>query len=95
MAPPCPARACRSSSRFFPTGADREPSRAAAADTRLVCSDDDPYCPGGAARHSAGRCDLPVDLLPGTGHLNTEAGFGPWPAVEAWAQGGAKNGVET
>jgi predicted alpha/beta hydrolase family esterase len=32
--------------------------------------------------------------MPGGGHLNVDAGFGPWPAMEAWAQG-AKNGVET
>jgi predicted alpha/beta hydrolase family esterase len=26
-------------------------------------------------------------LLPGAGHLNVEAGYGAWPAMEAWALG--------
>ena len=66
----------------------------AARQTRLVCSDNDPYCPEGAAVLYAGPLDLPVDLQPGRAHLNVDDGFGPWPAMEAWAQG-AKNGVET
>jgi hypothetical protein len=28
-----------------------------------------------------------VDLLPGAGHLNVEAGYGPWPSMEAWVRG--------
>ena len=52
---------------------------------RLVCSDNDPYCPEGAANLYPG---LPTDLLPGDGHINTDAGYGPWPAVEAWAREG-------
>jgi uncharacterized protein len=51
---------------------------------RLVCSDDDPWCPEGAAELYGGPLRIPVDLLPGRGHLNPEAGYGPWPAVEAW-----------
>ena len=31
---------------------------------------------------------IPVDVLEGAGHLNPEAGFGPWPAVEAWCLDG-------
>ncbi len=51
---------------------------------RLVCSDDDPYCPEGAAQLYGEPLGIPVDVLPGRGHLNPEAGYGPWPAVEAW-----------
>jgi predicted alpha/beta hydrolase family esterase len=50
---------------------------------RLVCSDDDPYCPEGAET-LYGALGIPVDVIPGGGHLNPEAGHGPWPAVEAW-----------
>jgi uncharacterized protein len=79
---------------FFPvTTTAREVARAA-TDTRLVCADDDPYCPEGAATLYGGPLDLPTDLHPGGGHLNVDSGLGPWPAMEAWAQG-AKNGVET
>jgi predicted alpha/beta hydrolase family esterase len=51
---------------------------------RLVCSDNDPYCPEGAAQLYAG----PADVLPGQGHINPDAGYGVWPAVEAWARDG-------
>ena len=27
---------------------------------------------------------VPIDVIQGGGHLNTDAGYGPWPAVEAW-----------
>jgi predicted alpha/beta hydrolase family esterase len=30
---------------------------------------------------------IPVDALPGAGHINTEAGYGPWPQAEAWCYG--------
>src|SRR5213083_2218807 len=76
---------------FFPVTATAEEVAGAARQTRLVCADNDPYCPEGAAALYGGSLDLPIDLLPGRGHLNVDAGLGPWPAMEAWAQG-AKNG---
>jgi len=48
-----------------------------------VCAENDPYCPEGATSVFPG---LPTDLLPGQGHINPEAGYGPWPAAEAWAR---------
>jgi predicted alpha/beta hydrolase family esterase len=51
---------------------------------RLVCSDDDPYCPEGAATLYGAPLGIPTDVLPGAGHVNPEAGYGPWPEVEAW-----------
>jgi predicted alpha/beta hydrolase family esterase len=111
VAPPCPGAKVPELAGFYPTGADKDAIDAAAGHTRLVCADDDPYCPGrGAAGHWGAPLELAVDLLPGAGHLNTEAGYGPWPAMEAWALGraeetglapdegapyeGAKNGAE-
>ena len=42
--------------------------------------------PGGRrTRSTPGR----ADVLPGQGHINPDAGYGPWPAVEAWARDGA------
>ena len=52
-----------------------------------MCSDDDPYCPEGAAALYGEPLGLPVDLLDGAGHVNPDAGFGPWPAAEAWCYG--------
>ena len=58
---------------------------AAAGETRLVCSDNDPYNPRGAVATFAEPLGIRADLIPGGGHLNLEAGYGPWPAVERWA----------
>jgi predicted alpha/beta hydrolase family esterase len=69
---------------FFPA-----PAAHPAHGSRLVCADDDPYCPGGAAERYGASLGLPVDLIPGGAHLNPEAGYGPWPEVEAWCLGQA------
>jgi uncharacterized protein len=88
VAPPCPGAKVPELAGFFPSGADRATVEAAAQTTRLVCSDDDPYCPGLGARHHWGApLGLPVDVLAGGGHINAEAGYGPWPAMRAWALG--------
>ena len=74
---------------FFPVDRQtREDVAGAAGQTRLVCSDDDPYCPEGAARavrRAAGPARRPAPRPPATS--TSDAGFGPWPAMEAWAQG--------
>lgn len=94
VAPPCPVSPIPDAASFYPTPLDPRAVAAAARDTLVVASDDDPYCPAGAAVSFAEPLGLPAEVLPGAGHVNPEAGFGPWPAVEAWAYG-AKNGVET
>jgi len=73
--------------RFAGFDADAERVHAACPDTRIVCSDDDPYNPAGAISTHAGPLGLPAELIPGAGHLNVDAGYGPWPAVEHWALG--------
>jgi predicted alpha/beta hydrolase family esterase len=87
VAPPCPGPHLAEVARFFPTGAGPGTVARAARETRVVCSDDDPFCPGGAARHWAPPLGVPVDLLPGSGHLNVAAGYGPWPEMESWCLG--------
>jgi serine hydrolase len=57
---------------------------------RLVCSDNDPYCPEGAAGLYGEPLGIPVDLLPGKGHINPETGYGAWPAAEAWCLAGTE-----
>ena len=71
---------------------DPERVRAACPDTRIVCSDDDPYNPAGALATHARPLGLPADLIPGAGHLNVDAGYGPWPAAERWALAGGTLG---
>jgi len=51
---------------------------------RLVCADDDPYCPEGGRALYGTPLGVPTDVIAGGGHLNPETGYGPWPAVEAW-----------
>ena len=74
-------------SDFLPAPLDAGAVAAAAEVTRLVASDDDPYCPGGALARYGEPLGLETDVIAGGGHLNTDAGYGPWPAVEAWARG--------
>jgi uncharacterized protein len=90
VAPPCPDPMPPQLAGFFPL--PLEPGLAAGG--RVVCSDADPYSPRGAVETFARPLGLEADVLPGAGHVNPDAGYGPWPGVLAWAQG-AKNGVET
>lgn len=87
VAPPGPGAEIAELAGFYPTGAERDAVAAAARHTRLVCSDDDPYCPGGAAHVWGEPLGLEVDVVPGAGHLNVDAGYGPWPEMEAWCTG--------
>lgn len=63
----------------FETGLLRD----AAAAVRMVHADDDPFCPEGVAQ-AYPETEWDIDTCPGGGHLDTEAGYGYWPAVEAW-----------
>lgn len=94
VAPPSPSAELPEIAPFFPVNAAAATVTRAARSSRLVCSDNDPFCPEGAAVLYGEPLGLPVDLQPGRAHLNVDAGFGPWPAMEAFAQG-AKKGVET
>jgi uncharacterized protein len=87
VAPPSITGAPRPIRQFFPVPLDRPRVVAAAAETRLVCAPDDPYCPEDAAMVYGESLGIPVDALPGAGHINTEAGYGPWPEAEAWCYG--------
>ena len=79
VAPPSRAGVPDDLDAFFPA-----PRVDLMGNARLVCSDNDPYCPEGAANLYAG----PADVLPGQGHVNPDAGYGAWSAVEAWARDG-------
>jgi predicted alpha/beta hydrolase family esterase len=87
VAPPSEAAGVPALASFFPVPLDPAAVRAAApGGTRLVHAPGDPFCPEGAdARY--GTLGLPTDVIDGGGHLNPDAGYGPWPAVEAWSLG--------
>ena len=87
VAPPSRAGAPEPIRSFFPVPMGRGRVAAAAAETRLVCAPDDPYCPEGAAVLYGEPLGIELDLLPGGGHVNAETGYGPWPAAEEWCYG--------
>lgn len=64
---------------------------AAAESSRIVASDNDPNCPEGAAASYGRPLGLPTDVLPGAGHLDMEAGYGPWPALLDWCRDPARD----
>jgi serine hydrolase len=84
VAPPCldsvPAIA-----RFEPHGVVANDVRRAAGLTRMLCAEVDPYCPAGAAAVYGEPLELDYEVIPGGGHLNADAGYGPWPEIEEWA----------
>lgn len=57
----------------------------AAGASLLVCSDDDPYCPPGAVATFAEPLGIESVVIDGAGHINPDAGYGPWPDCEEWA----------
>ncbi|MFL6074492.1 MAG: RBBP9/YdeN family alpha/beta hydrolase [Mycobacteriales bacterium] len=69
---------------FSPAALDLAGLKLAATTPRLVCSDNDPYCPDGAAQVFGRPLGWDVDLLPGAGHVTAEDGYGPWPSALGW-----------
>jgi hypothetical protein len=94
VAPPSLGAGVAAIEPFFPIPVDPDAVARAAGETRMVCSDNDPYCPEGGARLYGEPLGVPTELLPGAGHVNTDAGYGPWPGLEAWCYG-ANQGVVT
>ncbi|MEO7017598.1 MAG: alpha/beta hydrolase [Leifsonia sp.] len=54
------------------------------AETRIVASDADPYCPEGAQAAFGTPFGIPVTTIPGGGHLEQTAGYGRWPSIYEW-----------
>jgi len=76
----------------FDRGLDDAALRAVVArqgGTEIVCSDDDPYWPGGA-RGWARDLGATVHPLTGQGHLALDDGYGRWPSVRDWVRGGGR-----
>ncbi|HEX4735413.1 MAG TPA: alpha/beta hydrolase [Thermoleophilaceae bacterium] len=72
--------------RFRPDGVTANDLERAARETLMFCGSPDPYCPGTALRAFGALVPNAIGA-PGAGHVNTDAGYGPWPAVEEWARG--------
>jgi predicted alpha/beta hydrolase family esterase len=69
--------------QFADIQVDARAVHSAAGSVRLVCTDNDPYCPEGADSVFSDVV-VDVDLLPGQAHLDPDAGYGYWPSVAAW-----------
>lgn len=86
VAPPstdCPEPAITT---FIPAPTDADGLRRAAATTRLVVGEGDPYCTLDQAKLLAESLRIEVDVIVGGGHLNVDAGYGPWTAVLKWVR---------
>jgi predicted alpha/beta hydrolase family esterase len=70
------------SAGFRPTPLSRAGVAAAARETQLVCSTDDPWGPPDVARRIGAEIGAPIHWLENTGHINTTSGYGPWPWIE-------------
>jgi predicted alpha/beta hydrolase family esterase len=86
VAPPCTDE-IEQVVRFRPDGVTAADVERAAGTTLMLWGEPDPYCPATAPVAFDGLFPDAVGF-PGAGHLNTDAGFGPWPAVEEWALSG-------
>ena len=87
VAPPQPDVDDPQSPGFRPVPLDREGVAAAAGETLLVCSTDDPWGPPEVARRIGEAIGVPIDWIEDAGHVNPPGGYGPWLSVEAWAIG--------
>jgi serine hydrolase len=86
VSPPSPATTIDEIAAFFPPPMDVDPVRRGADGTVLVAGDDDPYLPEGIGAAYALPLRIATTVVPGAGHLNTESGFGEWPAVLDWCR---------
>ncbi len=85
VSPPSPRTSIPEIAGFFPPPLDGEAVRRGAGGTVLLAGEGDPYLPEGIAT-AYGPLQLDTTVLPAGGHLNIEAGYGPWPAVRDWCQ---------
>ena len=89
VAPPSAGAGVPEIAEFVPAPLEPSALGRATGSTRIVCADaGDPNCPEGPEQWEA--LSVPIDLVPGGGHLNTDAGYGEWPAVEAWCLDSAR-----
>lgn len=81
VAPPSPQLQI---AEFFPPPMDIDTVRRGADGTVLVAGDDDEFLPEGIAEAYARPLKMAATVIEGGGHLNTESGYGAWPAVLDW-----------
>lgn len=89
VAPPAPDWSHPDAAGLLPYPVDAQALRRAAGVTRLVVGTGDPYLAMHRAHGLAEALQVEMDVILDGGHLNTDAGYGPWSAVLSWTLYGA------
>lgn len=84
VAPPSPHSTFPEIAEFFPPPMDIDTVRRCADGTVLVAGSDDPLLPEGIADAYGRPLKMATTIIADGAHLNTEAGYGAWPAVLDW-----------
>jgi predicted alpha/beta hydrolase family esterase len=83
-APPSPDLLFEPVQSFLPPPRRRDAWASLAARTLVIGSDDDDYATAEETAASAAALGVAHWILPGAGHINVAAGYGPWPFVLEW-----------
>jgi predicted alpha/beta hydrolase family esterase len=86
VSPPSPSTSISEIAAFFPPPFDVDAVRRGAGGTVLVAGDDDPYLPEGIADAYGRPLRMATTVVPAGGHLTTDTGYGPWPALLDWCR---------
>jgi len=70
---------------FFPPPLSGEGIARIGKETVIVASDTDDYATFDQSSAYAGRLDVPIQKLPGGGHISPYYGYGEWPWALDWA----------
>jgi predicted alpha/beta hydrolase family esterase len=69
---------------FFPPPFSPEGIASLARETTLIASDTDDYATFDQSAAYAARLNIPIEKLPGGGHISPYYGYGEWPWVLEW-----------
>jgi predicted alpha/beta hydrolase family esterase len=86
VAPPSPDLLFEPVQSFLPPPRRRAAWAPLAARTLVIGSDDDDYATPEEIAETATALAVPYRILPGAGHINVAAGYGPWPFVLEWLE---------
>ena len=84
VAPPSPFLVFEAVDSFLPPPRRADVWAPLRARTLIVGSDNDDYASREELEDAAQRMDVAYRCLPGAGHINVAAGYGPWPFVVDW-----------
>ena len=86
VAPPSPSLQAAEIAAFLPPPFDIDTVRRGADGTVLVGGDNDPHLPEGITAAYGVPLKMATTVVEGGGHLNTESGYGEWPAMLSWCR---------